>query len=232
MTTADPTSGISADPQCIRIVQVSDTHVSRKRAYFVDNWDVFVDEMSRTRPDRIVHSGDVAFDGAADGDDLAFARSEKDRLAAPWLAIPGNHDTGGSPLAIRLQRPINSANGALAGPLRAEPMVSRFGCLAAHWDRYSLAWKRPSRGRAAKSIFGAVAWNDLHRQRDDSNLADHGRAYSSQQALRNNLAGADIPKVSPSCAVHSPGRWRTAGTRTTAYVAPTALSSGDLRGTA
>src|SRR5262245_31140626 len=93
----------------IRIVQVSDTHVSRKRAYFVDNWDVFVRDMSADPPVLIVHSGDVSFDGAEDEDDLAFARSEKDRLSAPWVAIPGNHDTGESPLAIRLQQPITAA---------------------------------------------------------------------------------------------------------------------------
>jgi 3',5'-cyclic AMP phosphodiesterase CpdA len=62
--------------EIIRIVQVSDTHVSRKRAYFADNWDVFVDEMRRDPPDLIVHSGDVSFDGAAD-DDIAFARSRR-----------------------------------------------------------------------------------------------------------------------------------------------------------
>ena len=89
-------------------MQVSDTHVSRKRAYFVDNWDVFVEEMRSDPPDLIVHSGDVSFDGADDEDDVAFARSEKDRLPAPWLAIPGNHDTGESPLALRLQQPVNA----------------------------------------------------------------------------------------------------------------------------
>ena len=103
----DPLVG-AINPASIRIVQVSDTHVSRKRAYFIDNWDVFVAEVSRTRPHLIVHSGDVAFDGAADEDDLAFARSEMDRLTAPWLAIPGNHDTGESPLVLRLQQPVNS----------------------------------------------------------------------------------------------------------------------------
>jgi 3',5'-cyclic AMP phosphodiesterase CpdA len=92
----------------IRIVQVSDTHVSRKRAYFVDNWNVFVDEMRCAPPNLIVHSGDVSFDGAADEDDLEFSRSEKDRLPVPWLAIPGNHDIGESPLAIRPQQPINA----------------------------------------------------------------------------------------------------------------------------
>ena len=35
--------GHSAAAQTIRIVQVSDTYVDRKRAYFVDNWDVFID---------------------------------------------------------------------------------------------------------------------------------------------------------------------------------------------
>jgi 3',5'-cyclic AMP phosphodiesterase CpdA len=99
---------IASAPETVRIVQVSDTHVSRKRAYFVDNWEVFVDEMRRAPPELIVHSGDVSFDGAADEDDLAFARAEKNRLAAPWLAIPGNHDIGESPLAIRLQQPINA----------------------------------------------------------------------------------------------------------------------------
>lgn len=131
MPTSDPSDGNSADPASIRIVQVSDTHVSRKRAYFVDNWDVFAGEMSRTRPDLIVHSGDVAFDGAADEDDLAFARSEMDRLTAPWLAIPGNHDTGESPLAIRLRQPINSE--------RIERWQRHYG--PSRWCRDLGAWR-------------------------------------------------------------------------------------------
>jgi 3',5'-cyclic AMP phosphodiesterase CpdA len=92
----------------LRIVQVADTHISRKRAYFVDNWDVFVEEMRRQPPDLIVHAGDVSFDGADDEDDIAFARREKDRLCAPWIAIPGNHDVGESPLAVRLGQPVNA----------------------------------------------------------------------------------------------------------------------------
>ena len=97
----------------VRIVQVSDTHVSRKRAYFVDNWEVFLDEMTRAPPDLIVHSGDVSFDGAADEDDIAFARIEMDRLPVPWIAIPGNHDTGESPAAVRLGQPVDSERLAL-----------------------------------------------------------------------------------------------------------------------
>ena len=91
----------------IRIVQVSDTHLSRKRAYFHDNWEVFVAAMAESPPDLIVHSGDLSFDGAGDDDDIAFARAEHDRLAAPWVAIPGNHDIGESTIAVRLGQPID-----------------------------------------------------------------------------------------------------------------------------
>lgn len=91
----------------IRVVQVSDTHLSMKRAYFHDNWEVFTAAMADNPPDLIVASGDISFDGAGDEDDLAFARREHDRLAAPWVAIPGNHDIGESAVAVRLDQPVD-----------------------------------------------------------------------------------------------------------------------------
>jgi 3',5'-cyclic AMP phosphodiesterase CpdA len=93
----------------IRIVQVSDTHISAKRAYFLDNWDLFVQAMQDDPPDLIVHSGDISFDGASDEDDLAFSAREMARLPKPWIAIPGNHDIGESHIAIRLDQPTNAA---------------------------------------------------------------------------------------------------------------------------
>jgi alkaline phosphatase D len=91
----------------VRLVQVSDTHLSAERAYFHDNWEVFVGLMRDDPPDLIVNSGDLSFDGAAGDADLAFARGEHDRLPVPWLAVPGNHDIGESPLAVRLDQPID-----------------------------------------------------------------------------------------------------------------------------
>jgi 3',5'-cyclic AMP phosphodiesterase CpdA len=125
------TAATSDTQAAIRIVQVSDTHVSRKRAYFVDNWEVFVDEMSRKPPDLIVHSGDVSFDGAGDEDDIAFARLEKDRLRVPWIAIPGNHDTGESPLSVRLGQPVNAE--------RIDRWHRHYG--ASRWCRDLGAWR-------------------------------------------------------------------------------------------
>ena len=43
----------------------------------------------------MLHLGDLALDGT--GDDLAAARLQLDRLAAPWRAVPGNHDIGDNP---------------------------------------------------------------------------------------------------------------------------------------
>ena len=122
---------MSSDEKPIRIVQVSDTHVSAKRAYFLDNWDLFVEAMRADPPDLIVHSGDLSFDGAGDADDLAFAAAEKARLPKPWLAIPGNHDIGESAAAIRLQQPTNAA--------RRAAWKAHFGETA--WARDVGAWR-------------------------------------------------------------------------------------------
>jgi len=59
------------------IVQVSDTHLSRTHAYFQDNWEVFLDEMAALKPDLVLHSGDVSFNGPDAPDDLAFARDRE-----------------------------------------------------------------------------------------------------------------------------------------------------------
>ena len=89
------------------LVQVTDTHLSRSHAYFVDNWKVFKAEMKADPPDLIVCTGDVSLRGSDEDADLAFARAEFDRLPAPVLVLPGNHDIGDPPPAPRLDRPIN-----------------------------------------------------------------------------------------------------------------------------
>jgi len=81
----------------LRILQLSDPHLSRSHPFFQWNWEVALDEAARLRPDLIVISGDLCLDGANRPDDLAFAAEQCARLPAPWLAIPGNHDLGDGP---------------------------------------------------------------------------------------------------------------------------------------
>lgn len=102
-----------------RLVQISDTHLSRSHAYFQDNWDVFVDMMAEEKPDMVLVTGDLCLNGPIQPDDLVFAREQMDRLAVPWRAIPGNHDAGEVPPDARLGKPIT--------PKRRKNWLAQFG---------------------------------------------------------------------------------------------------------
>ncbi|MCU4183642.1 metallophosphoesterase [Acidiferrimicrobium sp. IK] len=80
-----------------RVTVVSDTHLSPAAPEALLSWDAVVDHVGSLRPDLVIHAGDVTLDGANDPSELAAARDQLDRLAVPWLAVPGNHDTGDTP---------------------------------------------------------------------------------------------------------------------------------------
>jgi len=92
----------------LTILQISDTHLSRTHGYFQDNWDAFVDCVADEKPDFVFVTGDMCFNGPVNPDDLAYARSQMDRLSAPWRAIPGNHDIGDVPPDTKLKHPISA----------------------------------------------------------------------------------------------------------------------------
>ena len=97
----------------LRLVQVSDTHLSRTHAYFKQNFDVFAALMQAAPPDLIVHTGDVAFNALDAPDDLAFGAASLARLPKPWRVIPGNHDVGEAPQGEACKQPVNGARRAL-----------------------------------------------------------------------------------------------------------------------
>jgi 3',5'-cyclic AMP phosphodiesterase CpdA len=88
------------------IVQVSDTHLSETHAYFIDNFRVFEEEMARLKPDLIVHTGDISFNGPARPADLDFAMARLSRLPARLRIVAGNHDVGEAPRHSRLEQPL------------------------------------------------------------------------------------------------------------------------------
>lgn len=99
---------MASPPTPLRLVQISDTHLSRTHAYFYENWSVLLDDLQGQTIDFIVHSGDVSFNGAHTEVDLAFAREQMERLPARWRAIPGNHDIGEAPAFSRLNQPVET----------------------------------------------------------------------------------------------------------------------------
>jgi 3',5'-cyclic AMP phosphodiesterase CpdA len=79
-----------------RITQISDTHLSDEKPFFVDNF-VRIGEVLRVeRPDLVLNTGDIALDGAGREGDLAAARALHDGLGLPTRFLPGNHDLGDS----------------------------------------------------------------------------------------------------------------------------------------
>ena len=77
-----------------RVVQISDTHLSAARPFFVRNFDRCCDALARERPDLVVNTGDISLDGASREADLREARRLHDRIGLGVRFIPGNHDIG------------------------------------------------------------------------------------------------------------------------------------------
>jgi 3',5'-cyclic-AMP phosphodiesterase len=80
-----------------RLTLVSDTHLSVDAPEADANWDAVVDHVAGHQPDLVVHIGDLTLAGSDKRSDLEFGRVALDRLAAPWRAVPGNHDIGDNP---------------------------------------------------------------------------------------------------------------------------------------
>jgi 3',5'-cyclic AMP phosphodiesterase CpdA len=83
-----------------RLTQISDTHLARRRQSLTDNFHRVSEYIDATRPDLVVNSGDIAFDGPTSPDDLAFARTLHAALRGPCRYLPGNHDVGDNPTRL------------------------------------------------------------------------------------------------------------------------------------
>jgi 3',5'-cyclic AMP phosphodiesterase CpdA len=89
--------------QCMpefRLTQISDTHLAHRLAKLTENFYRVSEHIDATRPDLVINSGDLAFDGPTSRDDLEFARSLHDALPVPCRYLPGNHDIGDNPTAV------------------------------------------------------------------------------------------------------------------------------------
>jgi 3',5'-cyclic AMP phosphodiesterase CpdA len=81
----------------VRVILVSDTHLSPSAAEAQANWEAVLRYVAAAAPDVVIHLGDLTQDGAHDPGHLDFGRQQLDRLSVPWHAIPGNHDIGDNP---------------------------------------------------------------------------------------------------------------------------------------
>jgi 3',5'-cyclic AMP phosphodiesterase CpdA len=80
-----------------RLTQISDPHLARNRPMLTENFHRVSEYIDTTRPDLVINSGDLAFDGPTNHDDLVFAKTLHDALPVDCRALPGNHDIGDNP---------------------------------------------------------------------------------------------------------------------------------------
>lgn len=83
-----------------RLTQISDTHLARRLAKLAANFEAVAEHIDVTRPDLVVNTGDLAFDGPTSANDLEFARGLHDALPVACRYLPGNHDIGDNPTQV------------------------------------------------------------------------------------------------------------------------------------
>src|SRR6516165_2604832 len=111
-----------------RLTQISDTHLAHRLPKLTRNFEKLADYIDGTRPDLVLNSGDVCFDGPSGPSDLDYARALHDALPVPCRYLPGNHDIGDnptqmgrrrrSPSARKAARPISPPSATTAGASR------------------------------------------------------------------------------------------------------------------
>src|SRR5262249_28191198 len=80
-----------------RLAQISDTHLSCAKPFFVDNFRRIGEALRQARPDLVLNTGDISLDGASHESDLAAARALHDELGPPVRYLARNHDVGEHP---------------------------------------------------------------------------------------------------------------------------------------
>jgi 3',5'-cyclic AMP phosphodiesterase CpdA len=76
----------------MRIIHISDTHLSPGKAHFAANWAPLAAWIAAQRPDLAIHTGDVTVNGADVEADLRHAAELMRGLGVRFRAVPGNHD--------------------------------------------------------------------------------------------------------------------------------------------
>jgi 3',5'-cyclic AMP phosphodiesterase CpdA len=79
-----------------RIAQISDTHLSAEKPFFVGNFERIDEALRAIRLDLVLNSGDISLSGESKESDLSAARALHEAIGLPVRFLPGNHDLGDS----------------------------------------------------------------------------------------------------------------------------------------
>jgi 3',5'-cyclic AMP phosphodiesterase CpdA len=116
-----------------RLTQISDTHLTRNFAVLTDNFHRVSEHIDANRPDLVINTGDVSWDGPSSRTDMEFALALHATLPVDSRYLPGNHDIGDNPTAVGAppSRPATEE--------RREAFVSVFG--EDRWQFEAAGWR-------------------------------------------------------------------------------------------
>jgi 3',5'-cyclic AMP phosphodiesterase CpdA len=92
-----------------RLTQISDCHLARNRPTLTENFHRVSEYIDTTRPDVVVNSGDVSFDGPDRRADLEFAKALHDALPIACHYLPDNRSRRRPRLCRREKRRFEDA---------------------------------------------------------------------------------------------------------------------------
>ena len=116
-----------------RLTQISDTHLTRNFAVLTANFHRVGEHIDANRPDLVINTGDVSWDGPSSRADMEFALALHAALPVDCRYLPGNHDIGDNPTAV------GSAPSCPATEERREAFVSVFG--EDRWQFEAAGWR-------------------------------------------------------------------------------------------
>jgi len=83
-----------------RLTQISDTHLARHFPKLTENFHRVSTHINADRPDLVINTGDVSWDGPTSRADMEFAKGLHAALPVERRYLPGNHDIGDNPTAV------------------------------------------------------------------------------------------------------------------------------------
>lgn len=90
----------------MRLIQISDTHVSASHPYFVANLEATANWLRSQEASLLIHTGDLGMDAAGQEVDLYASRDWLTGLGSPIHCVPGNHDVGDR-VEVNSRQPVN-----------------------------------------------------------------------------------------------------------------------------
>src|ERR1700761_2283779 len=116
-----------------RLTQITDTHLSRGFPKLTDNFHRVSAHIDANKPDLVINSGDVSWDGPTSRADMEFAKELHTALPVDCRYLPGNHDIGDNPTAV------GATPSTLANEDFRAAFVSVFG--ADRWQFEAANWR-------------------------------------------------------------------------------------------